>query len=170
MKRFGETWRKIAVGEIDERIIEFDIVDAVRTIRGSSVGSSRIERGSHGEKLGHVLPGQQAFNPARAVDHGYGVISKVSHVDFAGVGIGRADIHIPAAESPFEGIVIEENVIISPGAKVLCKEGVLRVRRGTMIGANAVLLESTGENEIWAGIPARRIGTREGNDGNQGPV
>jgi len=35
------------------------------------------------------------------------------------------------------------------------------VRRGTVVGANAVLLQSTGENEIWAGVPARCIGQRE---------
>jgi len=29
------------------------------------------------------------------------------------------------------------------------------------VGANAVLLESTGEWEIWAGVPAVRVGERE---------
>jgi len=29
------------------------------------------------------------------------------------------------------------------------------------VGANAVLIDSTGENEIWAGIPARKVGLRE---------
>jgi len=29
------------------------------------------------------------------------------------------------------------------------------------VGANAVLLQSTGENEIWAGIPAKCVGKRE---------
>ena len=75
--------------------------------------------------------------------------------------MGRADIHRPMAQSRFEGIVIEDDVILCPGAKVLCKQGVLRVGRGTVVGANAVLLQSTGENEIWAGGPARCIGQRE---------
>lgn len=79
---------------------------------------------------------------------------------YPGVTLGRADIHRPMAESRFEGIVIEDDVILAPGAKVLCKSGVLRVGRGSVIGANAVLLESTGENEIWAGMPARCIGNR----------
>lgn len=79
---------------------------------------------------------------------------------YPGVGIGRADIYRPSELSEFEGVVIEDDVIISPGAKVLCKQGVLRVGRGTVIGANAVLLESTGEGEIWAGIPAKCIGRR----------
>ena len=81
---------------------------------------------------------------------------------YPGVGLGRADIHLPMQESQFEGIYIEDDVILSTGAKVLCKEGTLRVGRGTVIGANAVLLQSTGENEIWVGIPARRIGMRSG--------
>ena len=46
---------------------------------------------------------------------------------------------------------------------ILCKEGILRVRQGTVIGANSVLLESTGEDEIWVGIPAKCIGRRDPN-------
>lgn len=80
---------------------------------------------------------------------------------YPGVTLGRADIHIPAERSRFEGIVIEDDVILAPGAKVLCKEGVLRVRSRSIVGANAVLLQSTGEGEIWAGVPARCIGRRE---------
>jgi serine O-acetyltransferase len=81
---------------------------------------------------------------------------------YPGVTLGRADIYRPASQSKFEGIVIEDNAILCPGAKILCKEGVLKVGRGSVIGANAVLLESTGENEIWAGAPARQVGTRDG--------
>jgi serine O-acetyltransferase len=80
---------------------------------------------------------------------------------YPGVTLGRADIHRPMSASRFEGIVIEDDVILASGARVLCKEGVLHVRRGTVVGANAVLLESTGEGEIWAGIPARCLGLRE---------
>jgi len=80
---------------------------------------------------------------------------------YPGVTLGRADIYRPMDQSRFEGILIEDDVILCPGAKVLCKEGVLRVGRGTVIGANAVLLESTGEWEIWAGAPAQRVNRRE---------
>lgn len=80
---------------------------------------------------------------------------------YPGVTLGRADIYKPMSGSSFVGIVLEDDVILSPGAKVLCKQGVLRVGRGSVIGANAVLLESTGEMEIWAGIPARCVGKRE---------
>jgi serine O-acetyltransferase len=81
---------------------------------------------------------------------------------YPGVTLGRADIYRPASQSKFEGIVVEDDVILSPGAKILGKEGILRIGRGSVVGANAVLLESTGENEIWAGVPAHYIGRRNG--------
>jgi len=80
---------------------------------------------------------------------------------YPGVTLGREDIYKPASESRFESILIEDDVILSPGCKVLCKEDILRVGQGTVIGANAVLLQSTGEWEIWAGIPAHCVGTRK---------
>lgn len=81
---------------------------------------------------------------------------------YPGVTIGRADIHLPIEQSKFQGIEIGDEVILSPGSKVLCKEGVLHVGRGSVLGANAVLLESTGDGEVWAGLPAKKVGTREG--------
>ena len=81
---------------------------------------------------------------------------------YPGVTLGRADIYRPSVQSGFEGIVVEDDAILCPGAKILCKAGVLRIGRGSVVGANAVLLESTGENEIWAGVPAKCIGKRNG--------
>lgn len=74
------------------------------------------------------------------------------------VTIGRADAYISRDMSKMKKIIIEDNVNIFPGAKILCKEGNLIVARGTIVAANAVLLNSTKENEVWAGIPARKIG------------
>lgn len=79
---------------------------------------------------------------------------------YPGVTIGRADIYLPMEQSAFEGVEIEDDAILSPGSRILGKEGILRVGRGTVVGANAVLLESTPDWEIWAGIPARRVGAR----------
>jgi serine O-acetyltransferase len=56
--------------------------------------------------------------------------------------------------------VVEDDVILAPGAKVLARQGVLTVGRGSVVGANAVLLESTRPGEIWAGVPARCVGRR----------
>ena len=80
---------------------------------------------------------------------------------YPGVTLGRSDIHLPFDQSQFEGITIEDDVILASGSKVLCKDGILTVKRGTVVGANAVLLNSTSEDEIWVGIPAKCIGKRD---------
>jgi serine O-acetyltransferase len=117
--------------------------------------------------LGVELPRSVPIGADLEIAHGgYGVVihskSIIGHrvKIYPGVTLGRTDIYNPIADSKFESIVIEDDVILSPGCKILCKAGVLRVGQGTVIGANAVLLSSTGENEIWAGIPARVVGSR----------
>jgi serine O-acetyltransferase len=117
--------------------------------------------------LGVEIPRAVKIGPGFLLHHGgMGVVIHPKSVIGARVGIypgvtlGRADVYRPASASAFEGIVIEDDVILGAGAKVLCDQGFLRVARGTVLGANAVLLESTGENEIWAGIPARLVGKR----------
>jgi serine O-acetyltransferase len=117
--------------------------------------------------LGSEIPVSVPVGPGFILEHGgHGVVihsqAKIGanvHI-YQGVTIGRADIYLPIEDSKFMGIEIGDNVILSPGCKVLCKQGVLKVGNGTVIGANAVLLESTGEYEIWAGAPARCVGKR----------
>lgn len=58
------------------------------------------------------------------------------------------------------GAYISDDAILCAGSKILFGENTLVVGKGTIIGANSVLTQSTGENEIWAGIPARKIGSR----------
>jgi serine O-acetyltransferase len=117
--------------------------------------------------LGVEIPRQVTIGKDFELAHGgFGVVihskTKIGQgvKIYPGVGLGRADIYLPASESSFEGIELADEVILAPGAKVLCKEGQLKIGRGSVIGANAVLLESTGEYEIWAGVPARRVGLR----------
>ncbi len=80
---------------------------------------------------------------------------------YNGVTIGRADPWVPQQRSAMRRVVLEDGVLVCAGAKIVCKTGILTVGAGTIVGANAVLTTSTGPNEIWAGIPARRIGMRE---------
>ena len=118
--------------------------------------------------LGVEIPRSVRIGPGFLLHHGgVGVVIHPKTVIGAGVGIypgvtlGRADVYRPAEASSFEGIVIHDDVILGAGAKVMCQRGILQVGRGTVLGANAVLLESTGENELWAGVPARKLGMRE---------
>lgn len=78
-----------------------------------------------------------------------------------GVVLGRSDSWIAETPHSTGRIVVGDGVTLGAGAKVLFKSGQeLVVARGTIVGANAVLLESTGPDEVWAGNPARRVGMR----------
>lgn len=80
---------------------------------------------------------------------------------YQNVTIGRADCFLHYSLSKFKGIVLKKGCCICPGAKIICNEGVLIVGKNTVIGANAVLTKSTGDNEIWAGVPAKLIRKRD---------
>jgi serine O-acetyltransferase len=80
---------------------------------------------------------------------------------YPGVTLGRADIHHSIEDSAFEGFVVEDDVILAAGAKVLCEQGTLVLGARSMVGANAVLLQSAAPGEIWVGIPAKKVGMRE---------
>ncbi|MFL7892225.1 MAG: serine acetyltransferase [Anaerolineales bacterium] len=80
---------------------------------------------------------------------------------YPGVTLGRSDVHHSFEKSGFKGIRIASDVVLASGAKILCGEGILEVKQGTIVGANAVLTSSTKEYEIWAGVPAKMIGHRE---------
>jgi serine O-acetyltransferase len=79
---------------------------------------------------------------------------------YHGVTIGRGDVWVPEPESSLEGFIVEDDAIICAGAKIVCARGFLTVGKGAVIGANAVVTKSVPAGEIWAGCPARKIGTR----------
>jgi serine O-acetyltransferase len=118
--------------------------------------------------LGVEFPKSVRVGPGLIVQHkGFGLVvhpktiigSNVSI--FHGVTIGRKDPWVPIEETKFGGVIIGNGVVLCPGAKVIGGQAPLIVGQGTIVGANSVLLCSTGADEIWAGIPAKRIGLRE---------
>ena len=70
---------------------------------------------------------------------------------YQNVTFGRADIWKKADDSKFERFVVEEGAVICAGAKIIGKEGTLTIGRNSVIAANAILLNSTGENEVCVG-------------------
>jgi serine O-acetyltransferase len=79
---------------------------------------------------------------------------------YHGVTVGRGDVWREVADD-FGGGVIGDDVILGAGAVVLLPpHGTLTIGRGTIVGANSVLRDSTGTDEIWAGNPARLVGKR----------
>jgi len=85
------------------------------------------------------------------------------------VTIGRADAHLPKGEMVAMRVEIGDDVVIFPGAKVLGRQGTLRIGNGSIIAANAVVLDSTGDGEIWAGVPARCVGQRQASGYREDP-
>jgi acetyltransferase-like isoleucine patch superfamily enzyme len=69
------------------------------------------------------------------------------------------DVATPICAQPLTrlGIVIEDDVWIGAGARIL--DGV-RLGRGCVIGAGAVVTKDTRPNGIYGGVPARLIGER----------
>jgi serine O-acetyltransferase len=76
------------------------------------------------------------------------------------IGVGKDRLWEPRPEKEYAPIVIEDDVWLCTGAIVLAGEDGLRIGRGTIVGAGAVLRDSTGPWEIWTGAPARCIGRR----------
>lgn len=77
------------------------------------------------------------------------------------VTLGRKDGTLPMEHSAMVRIEIGDDAIIFPGAKILGGPGVTRVGNGTVVGANAVLMTTTGDWEVWAGVPARKVADRD---------
>ena len=77
---------------------------------------------------------------------------------YHGVTIGRGDVDIKSWD--LNGFIIRKGAIIFAGAKIIGTRGTLVIGENTIVGTNAVVLSSIGNNEIWARIPARKIGIR----------
>jgi serine O-acetyltransferase len=98
------------------------------------------------------LPHSAEIGPGFDVGyHGIGVIvharAKIGKNVFLGPGVvigGRS-------QSP-DVPILEDNIYVAAGAKIL---GGLRVGAGSVIGANAVLIESLPPRSIAAGVPAK---------------
>lgn len=95
-------------------------------------------------------------NAPGTVIHGSTIIGNNVKI-YQNVTLGRADLYNTPSSSNFKGIVVEDNVIISAGAKVLCKSDILTIGENSIVAANSVLLTSVPKNEIWGGIPAKKI-------------
>lgn len=69
---------------------------------------------------------------------------------FNGVTLGNKNTNTTINEQPLIG----DNVTICTGAKVL---GLVRIGNNSIVGANSVVTKDIPENEVWAGVPAKKI-------------
>jgi acetyltransferase-like isoleucine patch superfamily enzyme len=70
-----------------------------------------------------------------------------------------SDPSLPIGRQPIDakGIVIEDNVWIGAGVKIL--DGVV-IASGCVVGAGSVVTRSLDPNGVYVGVPARRISSR----------
>lgn len=80
---------------------------------------------------------------------------------YQGVTIGRADVYNNHEKSQMQSIEICEGAIICAGAKILSNKKKMTIGANSIIASNSVLLNSIGENEIWAGVPAKFVKMRK---------
>jgi serine O-acetyltransferase len=86
---------------------------------------------------------------------GYGGISIVIHTDAViGKNVMVSPNVVIGGRSNQKPPVILDNVFIGSGASIL---GDITIGNNSTIGAGAVVLNDVGDNETWAGVPAKKI-------------
>lgn len=88
------------------------------------------------------------------------------HVDIASdvlIYNDEHDINSSNFGNSFGNVKIDDYVFIGPRAIIL--PGVT-ISKGAVIAAGAIVTKDVAANEIWAGIPAKKIGTRQINQFN----
>lgn len=99
------------------------------------------------------------IGPGLNIQHGMGLVIGPrftigrNFIVHQGVTIGQRHLN-----SPSESIWIGDNVTVFAGAQIL---GNVRVGNDVQVGANAVLLRDAEPGSIYAGVPARRVKSRD---------
>lgn len=123
-----------------------------RGVRIVATNGSRVDIGSRTAiGLGSVLNGGD--------DIAIGEGCLISGYVYLQTSMHRFEAGTPIRDQGYDHapVVLEDDVWL--GAHVTVLPGSV-LRRGTVVGSNATLRASTGENEVWAGVPARRLRKR----------
>jgi len=81
---------------------------------------------------------------------------------YPGVTLSRADVRRLLEESLFGEIVVKDNIVLSPMIRTLRADNVLLAGQRVVVGRNAILLQPSGEVDVWVGVPAELVGQQAG--------
>lgn len=164
--------RRLSVGDgtlVGEQVL-FDIKSAAASVdigdRGQIMQGACFETGYEGK----ITLGNDCFVGAYAILNGQGGLTIgnnaliAGHCHIVAGNHGHSDLTRPMSEQDFvsKGIVIEDDVWLGAGAKVL--DGV-RIGKGSIISAGAVVNRDVAPYSIMGGVPAKLIRMRDGADG-----
>ncbi len=111
------------------------------------------------------------LGPGIVILHGFGVvIGRLVRIEgecwlYQGVALGHRGSHWVGSDKTDGQPVVERGVVFGAGAKIL---GPIRIGAGTVVGANAVVLEDMPPDSVVAGVPARRRASPRTTDMNEG--
>lgn len=105
--------------------------------------------------FGLEVPSRLQIGPGLVIPHSIGTILGAGHIGsnvtiYQQVTLGAklADFDYDVAQRPH----IEDGALITAGAKII---GPVRIGRGAVVGANAVVLDDVPDRHLAVGVPAR---------------
>jgi len=159
---------KIRIGD-DVVIDDLVVLDAKgATNRGITIGTGvflgrgtilsckdgDIELGDHTNIGFHC----EVFSASRVAVGRHGLFAAYTYLVGGGHEFDRADVPVIEQGRSSRGIILDDNVWLGTGTKVL--DGV-RIGRDVVVGAGAVVTDDLPDGVIAVGVPARVVRTRE---------
>lgn len=139
--------RNSAIPLLDTRFLHARVEPGAIIRDQVSIGQQAVIMMGATINIGAVI-GDGTMIDMNAVVGGRGTIGKNCHI---GAGAVIAGVIEPPSAKP---VVIEDDVLVGANAVVL--EGI-RVGRGSVVAAGAIVVEDVPENVVVAGVPARVI-------------
>lgn len=139
--------RNSAIPLLDMKEIEARIEPGAVIRENVTIGKNAVIMMGAMINIGAVI-GEGTMIDMNAVVGGRGTIGKNCHI---GAGAVIAGVIEPPSATP---VIIEDDVVVGANAVIL--EGV-RVGKGSVVAAGAVVIEDVPENVVVAGTPARVI-------------
>jgi len=134
----------------------------VFTLFGVKIGKgSTVHMGCKFFEPMNVIIGEDTIVGDRAFLDGRDKLTIGSHVDIASevmIYNSEHDMESETFQARSESVVIEDYVFIGPRAIIL--PGV-KIGKGAIIAAGAVVTKDVGDYQIYAGVPAKSIGERK---------